>query len=78
MSDIRKNIKENNISILLKSKNIEENYQKKICFQKVSLLLLLNFLVLFPETQESSVPNSAPFKQYFTNPNVGMHRLNSI
>lgn len=30
MSDIRKNIKENNISILLKSKNIEENDKKKL------------------------------------------------
>lgn len=57
-----KTIKGNNISILLKSKNIKENSQKKIDFQRVSLVLLQNFLVLFSETQEASVLNSAPFK----------------
>lgn len=61
MSDVRKNIKGNNISILLKSKNIKEN-DKKNYFQKVSLVLCLNFLVLFPETQELSVLNSARSK----------------
>lgn len=57
-----KNIKGNNISILLKSKNIKENSQKKTDFQRVSLVLLQNFLVLFWETQEVSVLNSAPFE----------------
>lgn len=56
-----KTIKGNNISILLKSKNIKENSQKKIDFQRVSLVLLQNFLVLFSETQEASVLNSALF-----------------
>lgn len=62
MSDVRKNIKGNNISILLKSKNIKEDDQRKIDFQRVSLVLLQNFLVLFSETQEASVLNSAPFE----------------
>lgn len=43
----------------------ETDCKKRIHLQRVSLVLFQNFLVLFSETHELLVLNSAHFKQYF-------------